>query len=752
MVENRWKIFKSLHKINLIHSYKTDSMHKRIFTNILLLFLATMGFSQVLLMEDFESSSLPVDWQITTNATDGGWRFGTSQSLSSDYFPIASNGSIIAVTNDDACNCDKEDEYLISRPIDLSEVDAAVLKFDLFYGDRTFQNIQEDATVEISLDGTTWTVLDDLHGHGGWDQHIINITEYVGNSTVYIGLRYDDNGGWLYGMAVDNIVVEVPLKLDVSLVDLESKEFGEIGKEFNISGTLLNNGVESISSIEVQYTVEGETPVIETLEGLNIAGFTFGNFEFSQSWIPTMEGEVTIDVEILNVNETLDEIADNNSGSFSTVIYGEVIVPNKIVEIILSEPNITTVATGNDGLDRPTDLDFFPVLGRNELWVINQRTENQGGSTVTISDATAETPSDIQMKVDGNSWHFMSLPTGIAFSSENFNFANSTGVQDANHNGGTFTGPALWSSDPDIYAQPSGGNGSHLDMLHGSPFCMGIAHEVDNVFWVYDDWNEDIVRYDFGEDHGPGNDDHADARIRRYENIGIQKDGDIPSHMILDKTSGWMYFVDNGNSRVMRLDINSGTVGATLPLINEELAEHVRMNGFTTETIIETGLDRPCGIELFENYLMVGNYGTGDINVYDISLEFKFIGVIESGESGLTGIKIGPDGNIYAVNRINNSLVSIAAGNPSSTVEFGSDTNISTYPNPAEDYLTIEINREAINKNASVKIFNIQGQQVYQKMNNSGTQVDVSQLTNGIYFLEVNDSDLVYKSKFSIIK
>jgi hypothetical protein len=748
---------KQLQKQNLFSntyffSLKTDLMYKKIFTNLFLLSLATMSYSQVLLTEGFESSSLPVDWQNQSNATDGGWRFGTSQSLSSQNFGIESNGTSIAATNDDGCNCNKADEYLISKPIDLSDVDAAILIFDLFYTDQSYEGVQEDATAEISLDGINWTVLDDLHGHADWDEHIINISDYVGNATVYIGIRYNDNGGWLYGMAVDNISIEIPNRLDASLVALDSKEFGEIGKEFKISGTILNNGSESITSLEIQYTVDGQTPVIETLDGLSIDGFAFISFEFSQSWNPTMEGGVNISVEILKVNDALDEIADNNFASFSTVIYGEVNVPNKIVQIILSEPNITTIATGNNGLERPTDLDFFPVLGKDELWVINQRTENEGGSTVTISDATAETPSDIQMKVDGNSWHFMSLPTGIAFSSENFNFANSTGVQDANHSGGTFTGPALWSSDPDIYAQPSGGNGSHLDMLHGSPFCMGIAHEVDNVFWVYDDWNSDIVRYDFAEDHGPGNDDHADGRIRRYSNIGIQKDGDIPNHMILDKTSGWMYFVDNGNSRVMRLDINSGTIGATLPEINEPLAEHVRMDGFTAETIIDTGLDRPCGIELFKNYLLVGNYGNGDINVYDISLNFDFIGVIETGESGLTGIKLGPDGNIYAVNRINNSLVSITEGDPSSTVEYGNDTNISIYPNPTKDFLAIKINSEVIHKDASVKIFNTQGQQVYGKTSNSEAQIDVSQLINGIYFLEVNDSEIVYKNKFSIIK
>ena len=35
---------------------------------------------------------------------------------------------------------------------------------------------------------------------------------------------------------------------------------------------------------------------------------------------------------------------------------------------------------------------------------------------------------------------------------------------------------------------------------------MGIASEEENVFWVYDDYSNDIAMYDFAEDHGPGND------------------------------------------------------------------------------------------------------------------------------------------------------------------------------------------------------------------------------------------------------
>lgn len=131
---------------------------------------------------------------------------------------------------------------------------------------------------------------------------------------------------------------------------------------------------------------------------------------------------------------------------------------------------IKTIGVAADGLDKPRDLAFAPTPAPN-LWVVNKKTEASGGSTVTYFDAGLPTQ-DAQLKKDQNSWHFMSLPTSIAFS-YNGNFATSPGVLDANHQNGAshFTGPALWSSDWSVYAEPSGGNGSHLDMLHQSPLA-----------------------------------------------------------------------------------------------------------------------------------------------------------------------------------------------------------------------------------------------------------------------------------------
>ncbi|MFT4759159.1 MAG: hypothetical protein ACI9XO_003493 [Paraglaciecola sp.] len=714
---------------------------KILFTIFSFLYCCSLLQAQIIFQEDFENGAVPTDWTITTNATDAGWNVGTAASLSSQAFPIVNNGSTnVAATNDDACNCDKSEEYFITPNIDLTDQTVVVLKFDAFYLDNTYQGIDEDVTIEISLDGINWTVLEDLHGHGSWDTHIINLSDYAGESSVQIGFRYDDGGGWLYGFAIDNISVEVPLGLDANLVEINQRAFGETDLSFPLGGIILNDGATTITDLEVTYILNGGTPVVTQLTGVNIEAFDYYTFDLSNAWTPNMAGEYTVDMEITAVNGGMDENPTNNSDSFETEIFAQVTVPNKIEEFLVAEPVITELTAAGPFLNKPTDLDFFPVLGKDELWVVNQRTEGDGGSTLTIADATAD-PSDYTSLVDGNAWHFMSLPTAIAFSDDNYNFGTSPGVQDANHNGGTFTGPTLWSSDLDIYAQPSGGNGSHLDMLHGSPFSMGIAHEVDNVFWVYDDWNKDIVRYDFVEDHGPGNDDHADGMVRRYENIGINADADIPNHMIVDKATGWLYFVDNGNDRVLRLDINSATGSNALPGINEPLAEHSSMTGFNYEVIIETDLERPCGIEIFENYLLVGDYDNGDIVIYDMEDDFLELGRIATLETGLTGIKVGPDGNIWYTNRLNNTLMTAEPGDPSSTTDL-QQLPVTIYPNPTNGIVSLNIPQLETGKLFNLQVNNSIGQTVLVKTALNGVQdLNLENLPNGIYLLNVQGDD-----------
>jgi len=339
----------------------------------------------------------------------------------------------------------------------------------------------------------------------------------------------------------------------------------------------------------------------------------------------------------------------------------------------------------------------------------------------------------------------MSLPTGIAFS-ENTNFANSPGVYDANHNGGdAFTGPALWSSDMDIYAEPSGGNGSHLDMTHASPYCQGIAYESGNAFWVFDGFSNDIVRNDFVDDHGPGNDFHADARILRYADDEVLKDSDdlIVSHLVLDDEKQWLYVVDHGNNRVIRIDITTGDIGGTPDYPDYEgYMQYEMVTNYVQETVV-SDLIEPAGIDVIENRMIVSEHSSGDIIIYDISVMPALeLDRIETGYSSLQGIKIGPDGKIWGVDYNTESVFRVDAG--ALSADNGQREEPRVFPNPTKDLLYFRTHE----KNSTIHIFDMGGNLVSShQINNSGGEIDLTGLSNGVYTLRIQGEKSSFTKK-----
>ena len=61
--------------------------------------------------------------------------------------------------------------------------------------------------------------------------------------------------------------------------------------------------------------------------------------------------------------------------------------PNYIDAYLSVTPTAIEIGNAASGLNKPTDLDFHPILSNSELWVINKRNENIGGSTTTFWNA-----------------------------------------------------------------------------------------------------------------------------------------------------------------------------------------------------------------------------------------------------------------------------------------------------------------------------------------------------------------------------
>lgn len=335
------------------------------------------------------------------------------------------------------------------------------------------------------------------------------------------------------------------------------------------------------------------------------------------------------------------------------------VIPEFYQTIEENNPQFTVIGNTSHQVLDPQDLDFNPTRS-NELWVINKGIEATGGSTVMFGNAgTPQQYTDYRQ--DGNAWHFMSLPSALSFSHTG-DWATSANVLDANHQGGDFTGPTLWSGNLNIYAKDAGPgtNGSHLDMLHASPYSMGIESERENIYWVFDGYNGNIARYNFTSDHGPGQHYHGDGKVHRYTEVKVKRLPDVPSHMVLDKQKTWLYIIDGGNKRVLRMDVHSGNKLRDLSLINEELAEYWEMGDAVWQEFLapDFGLNKPCGIEIKDNHLFISDYETGEIICIDVITKQE-VGRINTGKKGIMGIKIGPDNKLWYVNAISNEVVRI---------------------------------------------------------------------------------------------
>ena len=330
-------------------------------------------------------------------------------------------------------------------------------------------------------------------------------------------------------------------------------------------------------------------------------------------------------------------------------------------------PTETLIADASDGLNKPRDLGFDPAKD-GELWIVN-RTDD----SVTVVQNTGKTNQSTQHLIDPYALHFMEEVSSISFGipyhfgtcQESQNTYN--GAERAN----TFMGPTLWSSDLEVFAtsNPEAVEylsdmygmhvdlGSHLDMLHESPLCMGIEWEKDNVYWVFDGYNNSIVRYDFKEHHGVGYDDHSDGVIVKYVVGEISRVPDIPSHLKLHRTTGMLYIADTGNNAIKRLDITSGTPGSNLPK-EEPGTTHFDMVDADFEIFIdgtEYDIVQPSGLTIVDDTLIVGDNATGKLYAFNMNGDLIDTFQTQAAEGGLMGIYASSLKDLWYVDAIENT-------------------------------------------------------------------------------------------------
>lgn len=326
--------------------------------------------------------------------------------------------------------------------------------------------------------------------------------------------------------------------------------------------------------------------------------------------------------------------------------------PEGVAEFGGDGRTFNVLGTSAQGLNGPRDLAFHPDRP-TELWTVNRETD----ATVIYFDAGGVGQSSEDRR-DVARGHFMDRVSSMAFGAAN-TFAT---CQESTNGGNDFMGPVLWPADLAIYAQPpqpgSGELGTHLDMLHQSPDCMGIAWDEANRYWVFDGQNANLVFYDFGTDHGPGHDDHSDGIVRRFTEVELTRIPSVTSDMVLDHATGILYIADSGTDRILWVDTNTGEEKGNLSQSFEPLDEYTEWTG-VEQGVLARELSVPSGLALDGSRLFLSENGSSAITVFDLADGGKPLGRLETPALAIAGLTLGPDGTLWYVDSSSDELVRI---------------------------------------------------------------------------------------------
>ena len=324
-----------------------------------------------ILFENFEGGALG---NFTAQGAAGSDLFqnGNTNNASSQFWIIEpTNTTQFAFTNDDACDCDKSNDFLTSPVFSLVGYTGNVfLTFDHAFAAETY----ETAEVQINT-GAGWNPISTLTNTSvnnantlttPWvNGNSLDLTVYVGQANVQIRFTYNDGGQWAYGLAIDNIRIYTDsplLSTNLSGIDTQSS---------CSSYTWLDGNTYTTSNNSATYTiVAGASNGCDSLVTLNLM---LNNASIGTDVLSSCTPITWIDGITYNTS--------NNTATFN-IVGGAASACDSIVTLDLT---INSPTTGTDVLSSCTPITW--IDGNTYTTSNNTATFNIIGGAASACDS-----------------------------------------------------------------------------------------------------------------------------------------------------------------------------------------------------------------------------------------------------------------------------------------------------------------------------------------------------------------------------
>lgn len=276
-----------------------------LFTAFCLMF-ATANFAQTLLTEDFSDGVPPTDWTIDDHSANWGASMtanaGGSSPEAKFHWSPEFNGT----------------SRLISPQVDLTGVTTLRIEFkhaiDDYSGGYT---IGVGTTSQAS---TGWNEVWSEVVSGAVSATTINVeidNNDVGQSDFQFCLFFDGNSYNINDWYIDNVRLYAPFQLDAAMTSLDITPYVE-PMMVDISGTIMNDGFDEVTSLDINWQANNGTVYTTALSGLGLAmGDTYDFTADDQ--LDVAVGEYVVDVWLSNVNGNGDDNNPDNDLQQTTV-------------------------------------------------------------------------------------------------------------------------------------------------------------------------------------------------------------------------------------------------------------------------------------------------------------------------------------------------------------------------------------------------------------------------------------------------
>jgi hypothetical protein len=238
---------------------------KRLLICIFLTGLHFGVFSQTVFLDEDFNDGIPATFQIQNGgSTDLTWE--AVPNYMEGNTPRSLNGSQFLFCNGDPAGAGSSmNEYITSPAFNTSQATSLVLQFSQFY--RDYNATATDTGIIEVFDGNDWVVVGfNVVNKGTWQNPQsarINITAY---KNFEMRVRFRFVGEWPWYWAIDNLKVFTPSPKDVGVQSVVAPLTDcNLGDNVVLKLKVANYGTQSQPGIPVKYSVNGGTPLSQTM-------------------------------------------------------------------------------------------------------------------------------------------------------------------------------------------------------------------------------------------------------------------------------------------------------------------------------------------------------------------------------------------------------------------------------------------------------------------------------------------------------